>query len=111
MVYHLRINLNYCSKCGNELLEDEEVCNSCGNSIHENVLINQKVTEKPKEIGSYDTIGGLLVLVVLGKIADIIQAPHRIWTYINILWKAEVFEKQIIPVIFTNIACNNCISF
>lgn len=70
---------NFCSECGNRLVENSKICNECGSSTDaQKIIINNIITEKENSGKANATVSvvfgslGFYPLIFLGPIVGII---------------------------------------
>lgn len=78
-----------CPKCGNQNLDDAEICCSCGVNFNESTLNGTQAAESFK----YDRIGGWLVIVAFSIVFNMLLAPMTTWLYVISLQKAKTLGE------------------
>lgn len=87
----------HCSSCGREVTDETQVCSSCGGTIIDASAVDHEETKSDNN-SKYNSIGGWLILVVLGRIFGVLTLPITIWSYSNLLFDCDSEIKLYIQI-------------
>lgn len=87
--------MKFCTKCGNELLDDAVICPKCGNSVdYKNVNVNENLnTDQGKETSSLKTIA-LLFMIIATVISGLSIIPLAWMIPMTVYYYKSIKNKE-----------------